>query len=190
MQNNTVSSAEPLSAMVADGYSIEKILDGLENMLNDIRHVATQLPPAAYGVAQEGRSSIGAHMRHIIEFMQMLSDNSAGGVIDYENRERNPLYETDSHAMLVILAQLQAKLVSALTTYGAYHPLLLRETVIVGGGKLTVSTSLGRELLFMLQHGTHHLAIIHMQAAALGIDLGRSCGVAVATQSYREQAYG
>lgn len=184
------SIPKPLNARVADEQIVAGVLAGLDGMMLDCSRIIAQLPVAAYCAAPGGKSSIGAHMRHVLEFVQVLVDNLEGGVIDYETREHNAAYENDPAFVATTLPQLHAQLARALTRYGAYHPLLLRETASVGGPKLTVTTSLGREVLFMLQHGVHHLAIVKMLAEAMGYDLGNSLGIAVATQEYREQANG
>lgn len=184
-----ITTAQSLTAHSMDTVAADGLLRGLDALLCDIQHVLVQLPLAAYGAAQDGQSSIGAHMRHVLEFMQVLADQCALGLIDYECRARNPLYETDPKAVAFVLPQLQTKLSHVLSQHGADHPLMLRETVTMGGDKLTFPTSLGREMLFMLQHGTHHLAIITLQAASMNIALDGQGGVAVATVTYRQQAH-
>lgn len=190
MTHRAKKMIEPIETRDADADSAAAMLSGLEVMVNDFQHVASVLSVAAYGQARAGQSSIGAHMRHVLEFIQMLADYVDSGTIDYEGRERNMVYETDPKAVIAMLPQLHAKLARALERYGVHRPLLLRETAMIGGEKLTLTTSLGREVLFMLQHGVHHLAIIKMQAAAMNIHFGDKVGVAVATQAYRKQANG
>ena len=190
MKQTTAPTILPLNAQAADASNVTSILHGLDAILSDYEQLLSQLPLEAYCAARVGQSSIGAHVRHVLEFMQVLANHCDGGVIDYESRERNSIYETDPKAVAYVLPQLQETLARALVKYGAHHPLLLRETAVVGGDKLTITTSLGREVLFMLQHGTHHLAIITLQAAAMHITLDGQCGVAVATQTYRQKAHG
>ncbi len=178
---------EPSHASAEDAASAAVMITGLEGMLNDFQQVLAVLPATAYCATNDGQSSIGAHVRHVLEFIQMLADHIDAGVIDYENRVRNLIYETDPSAVSAMLPKLHAKLSRTLALYGLDHPLLLRETTMIGGQKITFTTSLGREVLFLLQHGVHHLAIIKMQAAAMNIYFGDKVGVAVATQAYREQ---
>ncbi len=165
------------------------ILDGLATSVRDLLTVTT-LPVHAYRFSAQGQSSIGAHVRHVLEFLQVLADQLADGVIDYESRAHNAAYESDPEIVAHILPQLHQTLATALETHGAYYPLLLRETVMVGGEKIPFTTSLGREILFMVQHAVHHLAIIRMQAAALNLAMDENFGVAVATKIYREQTHG
>lgn len=165
------------------------IIAGLRTSVLDLLTV-TSLPVHAYCFSAQGQSSIGAHVRHVLEFLQVLADQLSDGVIDYESRAHNAAYETDPALAAATLTALGTSLEQALTTQGAYYPLLLRETVTVGGEKIPFTTSLGREILFMIQHVVHHLAIIRMQAAALNLTLDDDFGVAVATQVYREQTHG
>ncbi|MDX2095791.1 MAG: DinB family protein [Alphaproteobacteria bacterium] len=184
------ASITPLHPGTAEAECACALTGGLDRILADLQQVLATLPAAAYCKAVGGESSVGAHMRHLLEFMQVLADNLESGVIDYESRAHNAAYESDPEAVAAILPQLHAKLTQAVLRLSAHHPLLLRETAFVGGRKITLTTSLGREILFMLQHAIHHLAIIKMQAAAMDIALGAQMGVAVATQIYREQLHG
>lgn len=189
MTQRAKNIVEPLNARVADAARATEMLHGLDGMLGDLDHLIRTLPVSAYCATRAGESSIGAHVRHVVEFMQMLAEHVDSGVIDYENRKRNIVYETEPRAVAAMLPPLRATLAHVLTHYGSSHPLELRETTLAGGEKLNISTSLGREMLFMLQHGVHHLAIIKMQAAAMNIALGSDFGVAVATQAYRQHIH-
>lgn len=190
MTQRAKNIVEPLNARVADAARAAQIMHGLDGMLADLEQLIRTLPVSAYCATRAGESSIGAHVRHVVEFIQMLVDHVDSGVVDYENRKRNIVYETDPRAVAALLPPLRATLAHMLKHYGTSHPLELRETTLAGGDKLSITTSLGREMLFMLQHGVHHLAIIKMQAAAMNIALGSQFGVAVATQAYREQVNG
>ncbi len=178
---------EPIRQRDNDAKTAAGLLAGLETTLNDIQHIIAAVPPAAYNACNPGQSSIGAHMRHMLEFIQVLADSVDSGEVDYESRAHNAALERDPQAVAAMLPQLHAKLTHALKRHGADHALMLRETTCAGGNKLSIATSLGREILFMVQHAVHHLAIIKMQADALTIHLGETVGVAVATQAYREQ---
>jgi len=190
MTQPATNSNQSLPPHLADADAVTGILGGLEGMLRDLQHVIASVSLADYSAASAGQSSIGAHMRHVLEFIQVLADSVDTGVVDYESRQHNGIYEREPHAVSAMLPQLYNKLSQALRQRGAYHPLLLCETAMLGGDKLTVTSSLGREVLFMLQHGVHHLAIIKMQAAAMNISFGPMFGVAVATQAYREKING
>lgn len=165
--------------------SKETLRIGLVRHIEDLLTILRQLSPAQY-CTQDKHSSIGGHMRHILEFMQTLHNGLTAGFVDYELRERNVLFETDPIATEECLRFLAQGLCHALMQSPEPHLLTLHETPYVGAEKIALTTSLEREILFIIQHGIHHLAVIKMLAAAQNIALDASIGLAIATQIHNQ----
>ena len=51
-------------------------------------------------------NSIGKHVRHIMEFFELLISGSSQGLINYDKRKHETLFETDTRATMVALQQL------------------------------------------------------------------------------------
>jgi len=146
-------------------------------------YVIDLLPDEVY-VAQEAPrvSSIGCHFRHVIEFMQMLGDQAADGYGDYELRNRIKSLERDRTAARIRVEENGIRLQEILSGLGLDYPLIQSQTPFVGADKVQLKTSLGRELMYVIDHAVHHLALVRVLSMRCGVELPTNIGLAVATQ--------
>lgn len=132
-------------------------------------------------------STIGQHFRHLIEFYSCLVKGLGVGLVDYSDRDRDPLVETlPSHAA-GILNQLGESL--ARHEEGMALAVLTEFTADSREKRQVVSSSFGRELMFAHDHAIHHLAIVKIGLAAAlpGLELQHHFGVAPSTIKHRER---
>lgn len=130
--------------------------------------------------------SIGAHLRHHIEHMQLLLAGRKTGIVDYDARERDGRIETDpefaigrSRALMARIAQLDADDLKATLR-------ITQQVDLTSSEKVQLPTTLGRELLFMHSHAVHHYAIIAMLLRAFGQRMGDEFGVMPSTTVWRQ----
>lgn len=142
-----------------------------------------QLHTSGYGspVPVLGNSSIGMHVRHILEFYQCLSTGLADGVVNYDRRERNVAVETDLLAAGVALREV-VDFVEGCTVNLSIQ-LLSGEEEGDKKGLIAIDSSLFRELLYNLEHTIHHLAMIRIALRATGMEhlVSEAFGVAPST---------
>ncbi len=129
-------------------------------------------------------SSIGQHTRHIIEFYECLNHALVQNIpVNYDARERKKQWETDRKSVLAQIpvyvrcfAQNDCKLRFCSTLNGQ------------GTEPLLTDTSLFRELVMLIEHTTHHLAIMKMALRYHfpHLDLPDGLGVAYSTRQYRD----
>jgi hypothetical protein len=69
----------------------------LSRQLQSLSRLLLNLTDEQYNqkVAHLGNSSIGGHTRHVIELLHCAIDGYSTGQVDYVNRKRNLLLETD-----------------------------------------------------------------------------------------------
>lgn len=151
-------------------YQLEQCLKGLSN----------QDYTMAIPVLSE--SSIGSHIRHILELYIELEKGYWSGVIQYEARKRDKVLETNCQLALLqidhIVSNLnkQDKDLTLLATYG-------QETE----NPLTIKTNYYRELAYNLEHMVHHMALIRIGLSQISnVILPASFGVAASTILYRK----
>ncbi len=130
-------------------------------------------------------STVGQHIRHILEFYLLLVSGSFSGTISYDKRQRDQRIEENSEFARETIDHLlkgvetldlnqEVKFEGDFTTDGSHDNF--------------TESSVGRELAYCIEHSIHHQAIIK---AGL-IDLGLSAiadvnfGVAYSTIRYRE----
>ena len=128
-------------------------------------------------------SSVGQHLRHVIEFYVCLSRQMETGIVNYDDRERNHQLENDLGYTRRILNELSDEVAGWHTD----KPLQLRAIYGDVAGTL-VPTSLARELVYLIEHAVHHMAIVKMAVAhhLPHVTLPASFGVAHSTLQHRE----
>ncbi len=126
-------------------------------------------------------ASIGAHLRHVLEFFQELERGYGVGHINYDARQRNKHIEQDRLSALAALRQVGERLdrPNRELALACAFPLS-------GVGPTTVPTNYYRELLYNLEHTVHHMALmrIGIEEMNAGI-LNESFGVAESTMEFR-----
>lgn len=132
-------------------------------------------------------SSIGQHIRHIVDFYLCLINGLDATNINYDKRERNPEIEEDcltaKNMMTIIGNKIQLldieKRVMVCSSFVADENVDLK----------LISSSVGRELMYAYDHAIHHLAIIKigMQIHFPEVSISKDLGVAPSTLKYRQQ---
>lgn len=130
-------------------------------------------------------ATIGQHVRHILEFYQSAFNGLDTKTVNYDNRKRNLLIETDNQYAIQVIDEINASL--ALD--------ILDETLVLEGnfcaeeGKETeIKTTLFRELAYCLEHSIHHQALIKvglLEVNCLSF-IDDTFGLAPATIRYRK----
>ena len=128
---------------------------------------------------------IGKHVRHIIDHYSALltATSGAGGLLDYENRNRDLSLEKDRRAARDCLEETVEALRSRFEGPCA-DELNMRHNS--AGKHQTVKTSVERELVFLASHTIHHTAIIGMLAEQAGVKVSSDFGVHPSTLRYLE----
>lgn len=102
-------------------------------------------------------ASISQHIRHILEFYLCLINGTKNGVVNYDNRKRNTQIENDIDFANESINEIYNNL-----------DLLKNDVNITLEGnfslndssKISIESSLNRELSYCLEHSIHHQALI------------------------------
>lgn len=129
-------------------------------------------------------SSVGQHIRHILEFYQCLLSAVGTGSFSYDRRQRDLQIETEVAAARASVAWSTRHL----EQLGADRELRMDSDlpgVPLGTGAVT---TLKRELLYLADHGVHHLAMVRiaLEQALPHVRIQGQLGVAVSTQNHRQ----
>lgn len=128
-------------------------------------------------------SSIGQHMRHILEFYICLLDARGKNVVNYDLRKRDLLLENDPKFAIHTIQNIT----TAVQLLDMDKPLVLEGTFNAeSNSNLQIKSTYGRELAYNLEHSIHHQALIKIGLREVGaLDLVTSdFGVAPATIKY------
>ncbi|MGB3619629.1 MAG: DinB family protein [Catalinimonas sp.] len=123
-------------------------------------------------------SSIGQHVRHVLEFYQCVERGAAAGRVNYDARARDLTLEEQPRRAVEAIHHLTRHLGCLRDEYAF---------VLTGGFEVPVPTTAARELLYCLEHAVHHLAIIRIGVRHYfpHVRLDESFGVAASTLRYR-----
>ena len=123
-------------------------------------------------------SSVGAHVRHVLDRFQCFFTGIAVGHIDYDARKRDPAIETNIEAAAFALASISKRVEMLMQESPVNSVLSVQESVYHQGPSVTTSSTIERELMGLITHTTHHLAIIALLIKPMGYALDADFGKA------------
>jgi len=146
--------------------------------------LAPRLPSEAFALASPlaPGGGVGAHLRHVADFVRAFLRDLEGGRIDYDRRERDERAERDPERARAELL----RLVQALRALGPLErgrALEVRSEACLCGPEWQRS-SVARELGTLLSHTVHHYALIAVLLRARGLEPDASFGVAPSTLAH------
>jgi uncharacterized damage-inducible protein DinB len=128
-------------------------------------------------------SSLGGHVRHCLDHFEALCSGAATGVMDYDDRARGTMVETDRSAALRSIRRLQDRV--ALLDASMLTRTVRVVSMLAGDGtSIEAPSSLGRELAFVLSHTVHHNALVAAMCRTLGIPIPERFGYAPSTVAH------
>ncbi len=157
-------------------------------VLNQARDLLRKLDDAAYCAhAMGGRSAVGVHLRHALDFYALFLDGINDGRIDYDRRARDKRVEQSRDVALERIDELIAHL-RALTDLDR----AIRVKVDIGDDPANTgnysASSVRRELQSLVGHTIHHFALITYVLRAQGIETDPEFGVAPSTLDYWQRS--
>jgi hypothetical protein len=133
-------------------------------------------------------STIGQHIRHIIEFYTCLLSQQQKQVINYDLRKRNQLIEEYPKSCALAIDEILAKLDEFSAEFES-KPLQFENCNLKTDIKFSrITTSLERELVYCLDHCIHHQYFIKigLTSMKLGHYLHEDFGIAPSTLIHRK----
>lgn len=103
-------------------------------------------------------STIGQHVRHILEFYQSLTRGVPDYRVCYDERDRSLVLESN----LDVARQTIQHLAESIKSIDSSCPLTLVSKLGEPDAVIQTPTNIGRELLYCLEHAIHHMAIIRI----------------------------
>jgi hypothetical protein len=166
---------------------------GLRNasigIFNQLRTVLNDLPEADYRRSLDilSGSSVGQHVRHILEFYQCLAEGYNSAEVNYDVRKRNlemeqsPIYSIQKLETFESFVK-SADSRKALVLFYSYDEKEVQEVQ-------SIITSLDRELLYNLEHAIHHMAILKIGIKSIHPDFMFPENFGVASSTVRHQQH-
>lgn len=173
-----MTSLNALKPGDSDSQSQGLIL-GCRHGIQQCAELLQKLSQNSFTQTEKGSSSIGAHLRHVLERYQCFFAGLQSGCVDYDGRKRDKSIETNLEAATFALASV-AKRIDELEAVASI-PLQVRESVHHCSPQVLLDSSVNRELMGLITHTTHHLAIMALLARGQGYQLPDDFGKAPST---------
>lgn len=164
--------------------------------LDELAALVRTLAPAQYQARSSERfahATIGGHVRHCLDHARPVLDieTRAGSPndaeIDYDHRERGTPIESDPAAALAELTRL-AELARAAADADSTQPVRVVIMPDASGRTVSLDSSLGRELAFVLSHTIHHASTIRGIAVEMGCGVPERLGYAPSTLAHQDRS--
>ena len=131
---------------------------GLAAILEQLKILVNGLKPGMYHQPLEVLNGVtlGKHVRHIHDFYKAVVDGAAGGIIDYNHRDRDEAIENSPD-----LAIHQFELwITKLKCLNCEKEVVVSASIGYGAVSTMIKSSLDREMMYAYDHAIHHLALI------------------------------
>lgn len=162
---------------------MQDLIAANQRTLKDAEHVLMSITDTEYSaVTFPFTASLAKHMRHITDHYQRLLDGLPEGIVDYDQRDRSALLESERSAMILLLR----KIVHQLDALRDQEDSALQVKLCLNENMLSspVPSTLSREMVFLQSHATHHYALISAMLKLAGIETVKDFGVAASTLVY------
>ena len=131
-------------------------------------------------------STLGAHIRHNLDHYLSFLACYESGELDYEARKRDPLLETSRRRAIEVIEEIVQRLGELSARRGASRVRIRLEGMDgFASDESWASSSIERELEFLLSHTIHHYALVAVMCRFLGHGTDPDFGVAPSTLRFR-----
>jgi len=157
---------------------IQHVFEQLSESLRQISNDEYKMPSESLS-----NSTIGQHVRHIIELFLCLQQGYQTGVVNYEKRKRDYRIETDKDFAMDLMLDVFNNLEQP-----NKELILEAEDYCEDVQTVSVPSNYFRELAYNLEHTIHHMALIRVGVNEVAsVQLPDEFGVAYSTIKYRQQ---
>ncbi len=165
------------------------VIKGNLEGLKQAKEVVERLTDTAYThiYTPYMQSSIGQHLRHIIDNYFALIQGLEKGHIDYNWRRRGALVEQSRMTALAEITELENWLTNLNEDDIEQRMTLVSEVCLAETQSDFATSNLHRELIFVASHCIHHIAIISMNMRLQEIEVPEHFGLAPATATFLRQ---
>ena len=157
---------------------------GCVRSIEQCAHLLQLISAEAYVDSSRGTSSVGAHIRHILDRFHCFLAGMPAGSIDYDARKRDKSIEKNLDVATFALVSVRRRIETMAALDDLGNAITVRESVHHQGPAVTMPSTVGRELMGLVTHSTHHLAIIALIVKSYGYEMDSDFGKAASTILY------
>ena len=169
----------------SDEASSQLIL-GCSHCIDQCQQLLELLSQEDYVASSKGNSSIGAHVRHVLDRFHCFFNGLTEEAINYDARKRDPEIENNLSAAEFSVTSVARRIQSLGETDFHDKVVSVQESVHHQGSSVAISSTVERELMGLITHSIHLLAIIALIAKSLGYSIDPDFGKAPSTIVYEQ----
>lgn len=177
----TQIKTEQAPASLIDDESKLLLINGCGDCIQQCVQILEILSQENYVDGSKGGASIGAHIRHIIDRFQCFFAGLPEASIDYDARKRDKEIENNLDAAEFALSTVSRRILQLDAIGNEQRLIAVKETVQPSSPAVTISSTYERELMGLITHSIHHLAIIVLIVKAFGYEIDADFGKAPST---------
>jgi hypothetical protein len=159
------------------------LVSSLIGELETAKLLILSLDDETYSIPEDDAGSVGAHVRHDLNFVECVLNGLESGIVDYTQRVRDRRLERDRK----FAAERIEEVIDTLKSLNVDPRTVLFVVSEIDASLLHRST-VSRELEFVLSHTVHHHAIIKQKLKDAAPNVDQAFGVAPSTLEYWRQA--
>ncbi len=139
--------------------------------------------PTGVGDKLFREARIGAHIRHVHDHFKALFQGLETGTVNYNRRNR----ESEAEREITLSEAEHQTIMTRMSNATLVHPRLfiISEIDCFVSENAELPSSIERELLYLINHTIHHVAIIKLILQYHGIDAPAYLGIAPSTASHQ-----
>lgn len=160
------------------------LIDGCINCIQQCDQILSIITQEDYIDGARNSSSIGAHIRHILDRFHCFFVGMPEASIDYDARKRDPEIEKNVEAAMFALESVARRIERLRQLPFCNELIVVKESVLPSSPAVDIPSTLERELMGLITHSIHHLAIIALLAKSYGHKMDSDFGKAPSTIVY------
>lgn len=160
------------------------LIEGCINCIDQCDQLLKIIPQSVYTDGSKVGVSIGAHVRHILDRFHCFFSGLQAACVDYDARKRDREIEHNLEAATFALAIVARRVEQLSQMQFSAEIIQIKESVHPSNPAVEISSTVEREMMDLITHSIHHLAIISLIAKSFGYQMGTDFGKAPSTIVY------
>lgn len=167
-----------------DSNAISSLIEGCSDCIGQYDQLLKVISQSVYIDNSNSSSSIGAYVRHILDRFHCFFSGLQDASIDYDASKRDKEIEQNIEAAMFAVVTVARRIEQLGDNPSIGNLICVRETVHPLSPAVEISSTIEREMMALITHSIHHLAIIALIARSFGYQMGEDFGKASSTIVY------
>jgi len=158
------------------------LVRGISDIFDKYKALIENIDHSIFQKSFSNSSSLGAHVRHVLDRSNCVVEGFSSGTINYDNRRRD--VELENNPALCVKEF--DRILAEIEDFSAGSAVEVCETLNCEGLKANIKSTYERELLDIILHCTHHMATMKFILEKSGIEVDKDFGKNASTVIYEK----